>query len=64
MVYWFNQDLFWVEKQNDLPTQRKALKNWFEAVGLRINDPERQRVQEKVKSLMKGNQKQVDSDVF
>lgn len=64
MVYWLNQDLFWVEKQNDLPTQRKTLKKWFKAVGLRANDPERQRVQAKVERFVKGNRIQVDSGVF
>ena len=64
VVYWLHHDLFWVAKLNDLPTQRKVLAQWFKAVGLRIGDPERQRVLTKVESLIKQNQKQVDSGVF
>lgn len=64
VVYWLHDDLFWVAKLNDLPTQRKVLAQWFKAVGLRVGDPERQRVQTKVESLIKQNQRQVDSGVF
>jgi hypothetical protein len=63
VVYWLNHDLFWVENQRDLPMQRKVLKNWFKAVGLRT-EPERQWVQAKVERLVKENQQPVNSDVF
>jgi hypothetical protein len=64
VVYWFNQDLFWVENLRDLSTQRKILKNWFKAVGLRADKSERQRIQTNVERFVKANQQQVNSDVF
>lgn len=64
IVYWLHDDLFWVAKPTDLPTQRKVLAQWFKAVGLRVADPERQRVKTKVESLVKQNQRQVDSGIF
>jgi hypothetical protein len=64
LVYWVNHDLFWVEQPADLLTQRRVLTTWFKAVGLRPHNRERQRVQAKVESLMKENQKRVDSDIF
>ena len=64
VVYWLHHDLFWVAKLNDWPNQRKVLAQWFKAVGLRVDNPERQRVRTKVESLIKQNQRQVDSGVF
>jgi hypothetical protein len=64
VVYWFDHDLFWVGKRNDLAAQRKVLKGWLNAVGLRQDDPVRQRIQAKVEGLVKENQKRVASDVF
>jgi len=64
VVYWLGPDLFWVEDLKDWPTQRKVLTQWFKAVGFRIDGPARQRVQAKVKSMIKKNRVQVDGDVF
>ena len=64
VVYWLDYDLFWVVDRTDGPTQRRVLKQWLKAAGLRAKDPERQRVQATVERLIKQNQRQVDSDVF
>jgi hypothetical protein len=64
VVYWLDHDLFWVADRTDGPTQQRVLKQWLKAVGLRANDPERQRVLATVERLIKKNQTQVDSGVF
>ena len=64
VVYWLGHDLYWVANRTDWSTQQRLLKQWLQVVGLRANAPGRQRVQATVESLIKKNQKQVDSGVF